>query len=87
MHMKTKALAFTISFIVLLIIANLFAISLFAVPYSTDTPDRHDQNCYQTMGYCNLSLTYKCHKIPTAEACRIYVCNECDPAGSVLPVD
>lgn len=31
---------------------------------------------YQSMGYCNGVLTYKCIKSYTAERCRIYVCKE-----------
>lgn len=31
---------------------------------------------YQSMGYCDGVLTYKCIKSYTAERCRIYVCKE-----------
>lgn len=85
--MKSKAFAFTICSIAILIIVNFFAIKLLATPYSTDIPDGFGQQCFQTMGYCNLSLTYKCIKSHTAESCRIFVCNDCDPAGTDLPTD
>lgn len=31
--------------------------------------------CYQTMGYCQGVLTYKCTPDATAENCRLFVCN------------
>ncbi len=43
-------------------------------------------SCYQTMGYCDGTLTYKCTKFATSEYCRIYFCKDCGPSTPVDPI-
>ena len=59
------------SVLLVLNLSALFAIA--AAPGEVDTP-QFIGPCYQTMGYCSGTLTYKCQGSYTSERCRLYVC-------------
>lgn len=81
--MKSNTRKFTIY------IATFFAVAIFNVIAFTSNAGEVDEtqiyarslpqtDCYQTMGYCDgWSLRYKCNADETAEACRIYACEDC----------
>lgn len=57
--------------------ANITAIRLSANDPGYVEPDSYVGPCYQTMSYCDMSLTYSCQKSKTSEACRLHVCWSC----------
>lgn len=57
---------------------NVLSISAIAAPIEPGTTEHGDDQLkyctYQTMRYCDVTITYACTSHKTAEACRLYEC-------------
>ncbi len=83
--MKTKTKKLLNCAVGLLLLLNFSAIyAIAAAPKDAEAP-LFTGPCYQTMGYCNGVLTYKCQKSYTSERCRMYYCAPTCDSGTTPP--
>ena len=75
--MKKKLKITLLALSMVAIVANVVAIRSSANGPGSIDPDAYVGPCYQSMGYCDMTLTYRCQTSKTSEACRLHACWNC----------
>lgn len=81
--MKKKLKITSLAISIVAIFANFVVIRLSANGPGSIEPDAYVGPCYQSMGYCDMTLTYRCQTSQTSEACRLHACWNCKESISL----